>query len=165
MDSWQAYEKFGMDYAMDVDPSYRFTDADMARWRVRRRGLGGDDEGGALWEETIETPKGTLHRAGAANRFTEWETEVLVKDQKDFALWAEFAPLPVAVDFGEIRKTRYRLVTQSRRPAVLPGGVRPELWIRARVTGNGARAGVRVLRGDEGSRGLHLRSFQPFLLR
>ncbi len=36
--------------------------------------------------------------------FTEWDTELLIKNEDDFALWSEFSPLPVAFDFREIRR-------------------------------------------------------------
>ena len=32
-------------------------------------------DGNRLWEETITTPKGLLHHAGATNEITPWETE------------------------------------------------------------------------------------------
>jgi uroporphyrinogen decarboxylase len=109
MDSWQAYEKFDLDHALYVEPVYRFSDRDEARWRVNTKDLGAGDDGRRMWEETIETPKGTLHRAGAINQYTSWETEVLVKNEKDFALWEEFSPLPVAVDFSDIQREKDRL--------------------------------------------------------
>jgi hypothetical protein len=109
MDSWQAYEKLDLDHALYVEPVYRFSDRDEARWRVNTKDLGAGDDGRRMWEETIETPKGTLRRAGAINQYTSWETEVLVKNEKDFALWEEFSPLPVAVDFSDIQREKDRL--------------------------------------------------------
>ena len=108
MDRWQAYEKFGMDMAMYVEPVYRYSGADRSRWRVRRQERPGED-GRTLFEETIETPRGTLHRAGASNQFTTWETEVLVKTPGDFELWNEFLPMPVGADFTAIQAAKDRL--------------------------------------------------------
>jgi uroporphyrinogen decarboxylase len=109
MDSWAAFEKFDLDYAMYVDPGYFFSNRDNRRWRVTARDVGVGDDGRRLWEETVETPKGTLHSSGASNQYTNWETEVLIKNEKDFALWEEFSPVPVGIDFTEIRRTRERL--------------------------------------------------------
>jgi uroporphyrinogen-III decarboxylase len=109
MDSWQAYERFGMDYAIYVEPEYRYSDKDMGRWQGSRRDLGTGDDGRLLWETTIETPGGPLHRAYATNQITTWETEVLIKTEKDFDLWERYSPVPVAADFTQIRAARERL--------------------------------------------------------
>lgn len=109
MDWWQAYEKFGMDYAIYVSPRYEFSDGDMAKWRSNRRELGTDADGNHRWEETISTPKGELHHAGAWNEITPWETEYLIKTEEDFLLWDEFYPVPVAIDFSPIQKVKDRL--------------------------------------------------------
>ncbi len=109
MDWWQAYEKFGMDYAIYVSPRYTYTDRDLARWRIERKELGKDADGNHRWEETIITPKGTIHHAGAWNAITAWETEHLIKTEDDFKLWDEFSPVPVGVDFGPIREVKDRL--------------------------------------------------------
>jgi hypothetical protein len=109
MDWWQAHARFGMDYAMYVEPDYIYSDASLARWQVSRRDLGTAEDGSLLWEETITTPKGDLHRLGAANQFTSWDTELLIKNEDDFALWREFSPLPSGIDFTAIRRTKDRL--------------------------------------------------------
>jgi uroporphyrinogen-III decarboxylase len=109
MDWWQAYERFGLDYAIYVSPDYEYSERDRARWKERRSDLGLDSEGNRCWEETIVTPKGTLHHAGKWNEITPWETEVLVKNQRDFELWNEFLPVPVRADLTKLRETRDRL--------------------------------------------------------
>jgi uroporphyrinogen decarboxylase len=109
MDWWQAYEKFGMDYAIYVSPTYRFSDRDLAKWQAVRTNLGVDPDGNHRWEETITTPNGTLHHAGAWNDITPWETESLIKTEDDFRLWNEFYPVPVGIDFSEIQKVKDRL--------------------------------------------------------
>ncbi|MEJ5200079.1 MAG: uroporphyrinogen decarboxylase family protein [Anaerolineae bacterium] len=109
MDWWQAYEKFGMDYAMYVSPRYIYSDRDLARWRVDRRELGVDEDGNHRWEEFIETPKGVLHHAGAWNEITGWEIEHLIKTEDDFKLWAEFSPIPVKADLSPVWEVKDRL--------------------------------------------------------
>jgi uroporphyrinogen decarboxylase len=109
MDSWQAYEKFGMDLAIYVEPEYRYSDADLARWNVRRRELGTGDDGRKNWDEVIETPKGTLHCEGSSNQYTSWCTELPIKTEKDFELWEKYSPVPVGIDWTAIATAKERL--------------------------------------------------------
>ncbi len=103
MDWWQASERFGLDFAIYVEPEYEYAGADCDNWRVQHQELGVDGAGNARWADTITTPKGELHQAGAINEFTPWTTEVMVKTQRDFELWDEFCPVPVAVDLAPVR--------------------------------------------------------------
>jgi uroporphyrinogen decarboxylase len=109
MDWWQAYERFDMDYAIYVSPIYNYASRDMEKWRARRTELGMDADGNHRWVETITTPKGDLHHAGASNEITPWETEYLIKNERDFELWNEFCPLPVSVDLSPIWEVKKRL--------------------------------------------------------
>jgi len=109
MDWWQAYERFDMDVAMYVSPEYRYDEKDLSNWQVDRKELGIDDSGNRLWEETITTPKGTLHHAGGVNEITAWNTEHILKNEQDFEIWNEFAPVPVAADFTLLNETKDRL--------------------------------------------------------
>jgi hypothetical protein len=109
MDWYQAYEKFGMDYAIYISPDYRYRDKDLAQWIKNRVDLGTDSDGNHLWEETITTPKGALHHAGAWNQITAWDTEALIKNERDFSLWDEFLPLPCAADMRKIQEARNKL--------------------------------------------------------
>jgi uroporphyrinogen-III decarboxylase len=109
MDWYQANEKFGLDQAIYVEPDYIYAEKDLARWDVRRVDLGLDADGNRAWDETIITPKGSLHHRGAANEITPWETEDLIKDERDFALWDEFLPMPIRADFTKIQAARDKL--------------------------------------------------------
>lgn len=109
MDWWQAYARFGLDYALYVSPRNIYADGDLANWRRERRDLGTDADGTHAWSETIHTPKGDLHSAGAWNAITGWETEHVIKSVRDFELWNAFYPVPVAVDFTALRETKERL--------------------------------------------------------
>jgi uroporphyrinogen decarboxylase len=109
IDWWQAYAQFDMDYAIYVSPRYIYADKDLARWEVQHVDLGLDADGNHRWTETITTPKGTLHTAGARNEITPWVTEPLVKSERDFALWEEFCPLPTAADLTPVKEVKERL--------------------------------------------------------
>lgn len=108
-DWYQAYERFGMDFAIYVSPSYIHDEKALARWTCIRKDCGTDHNGAHLWEETIVTPKGELHHAGAFNEITGYETEHLIKSPRDFDLWNEFSPVPIAADLSGIQKTRDKL--------------------------------------------------------
>ncbi len=109
MDWWQAYEKFGMDYAIYVSPRYIYSDRDLTQWRPERVESGADADGNHHWKEIIHTPEGSLHHAGAWNEITSWEIEDLIKTEEDFRLWERYCPVPVAVDFAPIREVKDRL--------------------------------------------------------
>lgn len=109
LDQWQAFEKFGMDHAIYVSPDYAYDPKDQANWQPHRTDLGLDEDGDHRWEETIATPKGTLHHAGEWNDITGWETEVLIKNERDFDLWARYYPVPVSADFAGMRRVKDRL--------------------------------------------------------
>jgi len=109
MDQWQAFERFGMDYAIYVSPRYEYDARDCGRWVPRREDLGADADGNRRWAETITTPKGVLRHAGAVNEITGWTTEPLIKTAADFELWDEFCPVPVRADAAPVREVRERL--------------------------------------------------------
>ena len=90
-------------------PEYHYDPRDLANWDCRRLDLGLDEDGDHRWEETIITPKGTLHHAGEWNDFTPWETEPLVKNERDFELWDRYLPVPVTADLSKIQETHDRL--------------------------------------------------------
>ena len=109
VDDFAAYERFGMDFAIYRGPAYRYSPRQREQWQVRRVELGTDAEGVNRWETHITTPKGTLHDAGAANQFTGWTTEHLIKTPADFALWEAYCPLPEGVDFSAMLAEKEKL--------------------------------------------------------
>lgn len=109
MDWWQAYEKFGMDYAIYVSPDYRYAEKDQENWERKTVDLGLDEDGNHRWQETITTPQGELHHAGAWNEITAWTTEFLIKNERDFELWDRFYPIPSRVDLTPVWEVKERL--------------------------------------------------------
>ena len=104
IDWYEACAKFDMDYAIYVSPEYTYAESDLARWQCDRRQTGTDSQGNHCWEETISTPKGTLHQTGAWNEITSWSTEHLIKNEGDFELWDRFFPVPLAADLLRSRR-------------------------------------------------------------
>ncbi|HEY9076596.1 MAG TPA: uroporphyrinogen decarboxylase family protein [Anaerolineaceae bacterium] len=109
MDWYEANEYFGFDQAIYVSPKYEYGESDLTQWRVERREIGEDDSGAFHWEETIFTPKGTLHTHKARNPFTQWDIEPLVKTPDDFALWDQFLPIPIKADLSEVWKAHNKV--------------------------------------------------------
>jgi uroporphyrinogen-III decarboxylase len=108
-DWYEAYERFGMDYAIYVSPSYAYAAKAGDLWGVDRSDLGTDPAGNRRWEEFITTPNGILHHAGASNEITPWQTEYLIKSEADFDLWERFCPLPSSADLSPVFRARERL--------------------------------------------------------
>ncbi len=109
MDEWQAYEKFGMDYAIYVSPHYIYDQKDLANWSVKYTDLGRDANGNRAGLETITTPKGVLRRKALHTDITAFDTEHLLKNIQDFEIWNKFCPVPIAVDFAPIQQVKERL--------------------------------------------------------
>lgn len=109
LDWYEAYERFDLDYAIYVSPSYLYDDRSRANWRVERRELGTNAQGTVNWAEVITTPKGTLQRQLGANEITSWQTEYLLKSEADFELWNEFYPIPIKADLTAIAAARDKL--------------------------------------------------------
>ncbi len=109
MDWWQAYERFDMDYAIYVSPSYLYRDEDLADWQVKATDLGKDDSGNVCSLIEITTPKGVLRKKTARTDITVYDTEYLIKNDADFELWNEYYPVPSDVDFTPIREAKDRL--------------------------------------------------------
>ena len=109
MDWYQAYAKFDMDCVIYDNPDYIYDDKTLANWVVQRKDRGKDEAGNRLWEETINTPKGTLHIAGADNDMMSWVTEEIIKTEKDFEIWSEYYLVPIATDFTRLVQIRDKL--------------------------------------------------------
>jgi uroporphyrinogen decarboxylase len=108
-DAFAAYEHFGLDHVHYVAPLAQYDERDLAHWQRVHRDLGVDTDGNHLWDETIVTPDGELHHAGASHQFTGWETEFLIKNERDFELFEKYAPMPASLDATPIIETQKRI--------------------------------------------------------
>ena len=109
MDQFQAYECIGMDPVIYTFPNYIYNDMDLANWAVEQDDLGYDVSGNKLWQKTIMTPAGILTEKGASNQYTAWETEFIIKNEKDFEIWNKFVPLPERVDWTPVTEAKKRI--------------------------------------------------------
>ena len=101
-DALAAYERFGMDPVLYVGPRAEYRSSDLAKWQVHRRTVGTTPEGDTLWAERTVTPEGELTCRGARNAITEWQTECLIKDARDFALFERYAPAVARLDASPV---------------------------------------------------------------
>jgi uroporphyrinogen decarboxylase len=93
-DQWQAYERFGMDMVIYTGPHAQPTDRERAKWVAEQGPKTTGSDGVTSWRTVIHTPEGDLTSAHSSNEITTWETEHLVKSERDFALFEKYCPAP-----------------------------------------------------------------------
>jgi hypothetical protein len=109
IDQWQAYQKFGMDHAIYVKPSYSYDEKDLSNWAVACKDLGTDGSGNRREAVEITTPRGKLHKKVTYTDITSYDTEYLLKSVEDFEIWNEFYPVPAGVDLAPVQEASNRL--------------------------------------------------------
>jgi hypothetical protein len=107
-DQFEAYKRFGLDYAIYCGPNLSFNEKDLANWQNDYKHWT-TPEGNAAWSTTITTPEGQLFSKGESNQFTGWETEHLIKTKRDWELFDKYFPVPEKVDWTPVREIRDRL--------------------------------------------------------
>ena len=108
IDQWQAYERFGMDTVIYTGPRETYSDTDRASWNDVSGPVTTDSDGVRHWKSVIHTPGGDLTMERASNDITTWETEHLIKSERDFELFEKYAPVPTA-DWTPAREAKDRL--------------------------------------------------------
>lgn len=110
VDQYAAYDYFGMDPVIYIEPRVIYDEDQMAKeWQVEYRDMGILKDGYRHWEKHITTPEGTLVEKGAINQFTEWVTEFIIKKPEDFELWKKYYPRPVGVDWSPVIEAKNRI--------------------------------------------------------
>ena len=108
-DQYEAYERFSMDPVIYAGPRYEYSVASLARWEVETIDLGTDPGGERRWHTIFSTPGGQLTSRSAANEFTSWTTEFLIKSERDFEIWSKYIPIPEKVDWSPVIEARDRI--------------------------------------------------------
>jgi len=94
IDQWAAYERFGLDMVIYAGAQSVCDEKTLANWIVEEHpGTTGPD-GVVSWRTTIHTPGGDLAMAHARNEITTWETEHLIRSERDFDLFEKYGPVP-----------------------------------------------------------------------
>ncbi|MDH7567981.1 MAG: uroporphyrinogen decarboxylase family protein [Armatimonadota bacterium] len=109
VDQYGAYERFGMDPVIYTAPRYLYDERDLANWRRETVELGTNSSGHREWALRITTPGGVLTTRYAANAFTSWVTEPLIKGEVDFDIWNRYVPVPTEVDWTPVRQAKERI--------------------------------------------------------
>lgn len=109
INQWQAFERFGLDYAIYLSPHYLYNERQLAEWNITTTNLGIDHNGNRLEKVVITTPSGTLSKQVAYTEITAYDTEYLIKNLADFEIWNKHYPVPIGVDFSMLEQTRKRL--------------------------------------------------------
>ena len=102
----EAYEYFGMDPVLYVNPEYEYSAKTLQNWQSKIIELGTDADGNTRWRNEVTTPKGTLVQEGANNCYTGWITKQFVENERDFEIWNEYVPVPCKVDWTPVREAK-----------------------------------------------------------
>jgi uroporphyrinogen decarboxylase len=108
-DAWQAYERFGLDHVLYVEPAYHYSGKDLDNWTVETTDLGLDASGNRVESIRITTPAGVLNKRVAHTDITSYDTEYLLKSVSDFEIWNAYSPVPSSVDFSPVAQVKERL--------------------------------------------------------
>ena len=128
MDAYQAYDYVGMDPVIYAVPNLIFDDKDLKNWAYEFRSLGTDADGVESFIQTYHTPKGDLEVKGARNQFTTWETEPMIKTEKDFELFREYYPVPVKADWSPVTEAKNKVGDRGIVRSVLLNYGQPGIW-------------------------------------
>lgn len=109
VDEWQAFERFGFDFAIYVSPRYLYRASDWDHWQVRDTELGNDASGHRRVLREITTPARTLRKTMVFTDVTVYDAEPLLKCVDDFEEWNRYCPIPVGIDLAPVREARARL--------------------------------------------------------
>lgn len=96
-----AYKYFNMDPVLYVAPEYIYAEQAKKNWKEVDTFKSYDD-GVYNYERTIYTPKGQLTTNISLNKYTQWNTTPLIKNDEDFELFKEFYPVPVKADWSRV---------------------------------------------------------------
>lgn len=105
---FEAYEYFGMDPVIYLAPEYVFSEKDLSNWQIETIHIDAP-VGERRWRNRITTPKGELSYVLAANQYTQWCTEFIIKDEKDFEKWNKYVPVPIKVNWDPVKKAKEKI--------------------------------------------------------
>lgn len=109
MSQAEAYAFFKMDPVIYISGEYLYKPEALAKWDVKTETVTPSRDGVTEGRHTVKTPKGVLTVKGAQNDYTSWETEHIVKDEKDFELFKEFYPEPYACDWTPVANMKKQI--------------------------------------------------------
>lgn len=108
INQYQAYEQFGMDLVIYVEPRYVYSEKDLSNWKTEIKTLNQTNDT-FTWIEIIETPKGQLSKTMSSNKYTSWDTKHLIKTEKDFEIWNHYVPVPHEFDWAPVLNAKNKI--------------------------------------------------------
>ena len=110
IDQYAAYEKFGMDPVIYVEPNIIYDNDLVAKqWKVETIDKGISNDGIHRFEHKIKTPEGILVQKDAINQYTWWAEEHIIKTPEDFEIWKKYYPRPVKIDWTPVIEAKNRI--------------------------------------------------------
>ena len=108
-DKYDAYEAVGMDPVIYVPGTPIFDPAALANWQFKETYLGDDDDGVRHWVHEMKTPEGTFTRQISGNQFTRWDTEHMLKSERDVEIWLKYMLVPTTLDLSAFSEAKERI--------------------------------------------------------
>ncbi len=109
MNSYEAYDYFGMDPVIYQNPTMIYSEKDRANWIVKNIDLGTDSDGVRSTRIEVTTPEGTMVEKRGDNPITGWITEHMIKTKEDFELWNKYFPIPIGVDWTPVINAKNKI--------------------------------------------------------
>ena len=108
MDAWQAYDAVGIDPVIYIYPRPIWDEKDLANWQQKVVRTAPNAKGEFTITRTVTTPMGVLTERKAGNEITNWVTEYLIKDERDFEMLEKYHPVP-RLDWSPVEAAKARL--------------------------------------------------------
>ncbi|NLK18136.1 MAG: hypothetical protein GX304_06450 [Clostridiales bacterium] len=109
MDVYEAYDYVGMDPVIYEVPRLIYDEKDLKNWRYEYKSYRDEKEDIEIFTQIFHTPKGDLTVKGASNKFTAWNTDHLIKDEKDFEIFKDYYPVAIAADWSPVIKAKNKI--------------------------------------------------------
>ena len=107
-DAYEAYEFFDMDFAIYQSGEYKFKENIIANWQFKQQ-IGIPKDGITEFQNEYITPEGSLYVKGATNKYTSWEVEPMIKNEKDFELFKKYFPRPYKCDWSKVIEAKEKV--------------------------------------------------------
>lgn len=109
MDQYDAYEYFQADLSIYSGPIFTYDKMDYGNWQRTTTDNRSDGSKNHISVTTIVTPEGALSESFESNQFTTWNTEHIIKNERDFEIWRKYMPRPIGVDWTPVKKALDRI--------------------------------------------------------
>lgn len=109
MDQYDACEYFQADLSIYSGPVFTYDQKDYGNWQRTTNDNRSAGSKNYISATTIVTPGGALSESFESNQFTTWNTEHIIKNERDFEIWRKYVPLPTGIDWTPVKKALDRI--------------------------------------------------------